>query len=511
MAFRVSGGGFATGRINLGGLEVCECTTFSKIWSSLEGGPDNLGASFYKPSPLPAGFSLLGYYGQPNNRPLYGWVLLGKDLDGGALCKPKGYSLLWSSESSKTRRNGDGYFWQPIPPDSYRAVGILVTSSSEIPSLEEISCVRVDLTEQSEDDEWLWGTPDGLHVYSQRPVVRGSSAAAVSVGTCVAAPPEGKWCLKNAEPLFWSAPCLMQIEALVNAYSPWICLHPDEPYFPSSVGWFFEQGAMLHKKGGAAEPVDLYGKNLPQGGVNDGEYWIDLPIDESAKNKVKIGNLASSEISVHVKPVLGGTATDMAFWVFYPFNGPGRAKLGVLTVPFKRVGEHVGDWEHVTVRVSNFSGELKRVYFAAHSAGQWKHSSEVEFLGGNKPVGYVSLHGHATYAKPGMVLIGGSAGVGIKDDTARGGLKLDAGSKWLLVAADHLRSPVGPAWLNFMGEWGPKISYDFAQEIRSVGRLLPDKLRRRLENLLKSLPPEILGEEGPTGPKEKRNWAGDEV
>jgi len=57
-------------------------------------------------------------------------------------------------------------------------------------------------------------------------------------------------------------------------------------------------------------------------------------------------------------------------WFFYPFNGPARARLlGVSTWQLGSIDSHVGDWEHLTFRVSNFSGKLLRLYFSQHSAG----------------------------------------------------------------------------------------------------------------------------------------------
>lgn len=59
---------------------MCQITTFNKIWSTLEGGPDNLGATFYEPSSIPEGFFMLTSYSQSNNKPLFGWVLVAKDV-----------------------------------------------------------------------------------------------------------------------------------------------------------------------------------------------------------------------------------------------------------------------------------------------------------------------------------------------------------------------------------------------------------------------------------------------
>ncbi|KAK9125757.1 hypothetical protein Scep_014603 [Stephania cephalantha] len=162
-------------------------------------------------------------------------------------------------------------------------------------------------------------------------------------------------------------------------------------------------------------PIDPTGSNLPQGGPNDNTYWLDLPIDNAAKEKVKKGDLSSCEAYFHIKPMLGATFTDLAVWFFYPFNGPTRAKVEFVNIPLGRIGEHVGDWEHMTLRVSNFTGELWRVYFFEHSGGTWVNASEVEFLGGNKAVAYSSLHGHAFYAEPGLALQGNpKLGIGIE-------------------------------------------------------------------------------------------------
>uniref|UniRef100_A0A7C9AY68 Uncharacterized protein n=1 Tax=Opuntia streptacantha TaxID=393608 RepID=A0A7C9AY68_OPUST len=66
------GGEFASGTVDLGGLIVAEVTSFNKVWTAYEGGPDNSGATFFEPTGIPQGFSILGYYAQPNNRHLFG-------------------------------------------------------------------------------------------------------------------------------------------------------------------------------------------------------------------------------------------------------------------------------------------------------------------------------------------------------------------------------------------------------------------------------------------------------
>ncbi|KAJ0677709.1 putative DNA-directed RNA polymerase [Helianthus annuus] len=80
-------------------------------------------------------------------------------------------------------------------------------------------------------------------------------------------------CLKNVNPGLHSMPNLDQVLALIEHYGPTFYFHLDEIYLPSYVPWFFENGALLYKRG---EPeghwVDPSGSNFPQGGRNDGEY-----------------------------------------------------------------------------------------------------------------------------------------------------------------------------------------------------------------------------------------------
>ncbi|GKV22016.1 hypothetical protein SLEP1_g31921 [Rubroshorea leprosula] len=478
--------GFGSGVIDLGGLLVRQLSSFTKIWATYQGGPDDLGATFFEPSEMPEGFFLLGCYSQPNNKPLFGWVLVAKDdsTDASLLAKPVDYTLVWSSESLNMKKDGNAYFWLPTPRDGYKTMGHVITNSPEKPSLDKIRCVRSDFTDGCEADTWIWGpqknvNETGFNVFSVRPSIRGSQAMGVSVGTFAAGNGNGSVnlaCLKNAKSDLSYMPNLHQIEILFQAYSPWIYFHPNEKHLPSSVSWYFIKGALLYKKGEESNPVVIEptGANLPQGGSNDGAYWLDLPVDEGAKERVKKGDLSNSQAYLHVKPMLGATFTDMAIWVFYPFNGPARAKVEFINVDLGKI-------------------------------------AELEFQGGNKPVSYSSLNGHAIYSKPGLVLQG-SSGIGIRNDTAKSTMLMDTGRQFSVVAADHLGSTVTePPWLNYFRGWGPKISYNIDDQIKTVEKALPGKLKSVFEKAVKSIPKEVLGEEGPTGPKVKANWTGDEI
>ncbi|KAJ0762285.1 putative vacuolar protein sorting-associated protein [Helianthus annuus] len=500
------GGGFANGTIDLGGLQVKQVTRFTKIWATNGGGPDNLGASFYDPDAIPQGFSSLGSYAQPNNIPLFGHVLVAKDISNNysypTLKSPIDYTLVWSSESLDIEKDGEGYVWFPVAPDGYKAVGYIFTNSSVKPALDKVECVREDFTDTPNTTLGLDNKNvldiNGLDVYDS---VGGFRVRNGSVGHL-------KGNLTN------SMPDLNQIEALIQAYAPVIYFHPDEQYLPSSVDWFFQNGALLYHKGNESKPdlVERNGSNLPQGGSNDETYWLDLPLDGSSKDRVKKGDLQDACAYFHVKPVSGGLFTDIAIWVFYPFNGGARAKVEFINISLGKLGEHVGDWEHVTLRISNFNGELNSVFFCQHGWGKWVSASGLEYHTGNKPVVYASLHGHASYPKPGRVLLGsGGADIGVKDDTDKSDKMMDTGVKAVVVATEYLApAVVEPPWLNYERKWGPKIDYDVEKEINKMKKVMIGKLKKAFERFVESIPSEMLGEDGPTGPKVKDSWSGDE-
>ncbi|GAB2287184.1 hypothetical protein Dimus_021568 [Dionaea muscipula] len=526
------GDGFATGKVSLGELEVRKITTFESIWSFRPVRGKNEGVAFYRPIGIPDGFHCLGHYCQLSDLPLHGFLLVARDLGSAdhrpAMEKPLGYTLICSADAS-SRGGVRGYFWLPNPPQGYRPTGFLVTDSPSEPSPDEIRCVRGDLTEDCEACDLILDANSGVSkdpfwVWSARPRKRGMLRRGVSVGTffCTShsTPEYGLClaCLKNLNPELHAMPNLNQVHAVIQHYGPTVFFHPDEIFLPSSVPWFFDNGALLYRDDDGeakGDSIDSTGSNLPSGGSNDGKYWIDLPGNEDKRNNLIYGNLESAVLYVHVKPALGGTFTDLAMWVFCPFNGPVTFKVGPANIPMSKMGEHVSDWEHFTLRVSNFTGELWSVYFSQHDGGKWVDASTLEFIEGNKnkPIVYSSKCGHASFPHPGTYLQGPSIlGMGVRNDVAKSDRYVDSSIKYQIIAAEYLGDDAieEPCWLQYMRDWGPTVTYDIRAELKKIINQLPVFVRFSVENLIDLFPTELWIEEGPTGPKEKDNWLGDE-
>nr|GFC03326.1 hypothetical protein [Tanacetum cinerariifolium] len=88
---------------------------------------------------------------------------------------------------------------------------------------------------------------------------------------------------------------------------------------------------------------------------------------------------------------------------------------------------------------------------------------------------------------------------------------MDTGVGGVLIAAEYMNGVVvEPPWLNYERKWGPKIDYDVDKELNKAKKVMIGKLKKAFERLVESVPSEMLGEDGPTGPKVKNNWSGDE-
>ncbi|PWA96241.1 vacuolar protein sorting-associated protein 62 [Artemisia annua] len=332
------------------------------------------------------------------------------------------------------------------------------------------------------------------------------------------------------------------LERLENiAYAaPLIYFHPDEEYFPSSVSWFFKNGAQIVDS--KPHLITNNGDNLPRNGQLDGAF-LDLPSDQPLQDKVKKGSLTDAVAYIHAKPGVNGRYTDIIIWLYYPFNGAAKLQVGPFTVPLGKAGEHVSDWEHMRLRIDNVSGRLTSVYLSQHAKGKWLQANEFEYING-RPVVYASLHGHALYNAPVKTihynakgLLGASEkqmlirefksvyprksalfsfAVGPVDEAAKSDRVFDilvSPSSYEIVSLDYgADNIVPPPWLDYTGRWGPTINLYWKEEAKMAIKFLPLPFYVKMiaNGIVSKLPDELFAQEGPAGPKMIPSWNGDE-
>ncbi len=319
------------------------------------------------------------------------------------------------------------------------------------------------------------------------------------------------------------APRLMiEYACLIDRSGPVMYLHPAESYELSSVDWFLERSKLCWQDPtdpsadpccydvGAVSVADLNDtvEQLKVEGVK--KFWFFLAPDGWG------GDLAGARSYVHAVRLRDIGVTDLQFWFFYPYNGPGtlyvRLSLdlniwpewvwedGYETGDFGNtwpLGTHTGDWEAVILRFDNSTNELLEVYMSAH--GQYHRYPldrvELEQVDSNDHVvAYSSLNGHANFPRAGsngQVLDRGE----MFDIEIVSATKLAAGLNWTakgksfaaykaydFVAID--KTLLDAPWMGYDGIWGPEFSWGLtdAQKLQIVENIFGDGLRQiRLE------------------------------
>lgn len=275
---------------------------------------------------------------------------------------------------------------------------------------------------------------------------------------------------------------LDRLEAAARQVAPILRLHPNDHYLPAPVEFFLPRVELgiWDRPSGSFDRVlgevrvgrlsmdallgqERFGQQSVSSvlGVNRRTDWrlyiygARKPSNVSASNwnrfceETRRGQIESAACYVHIRrPVDDSGALDIQYWLFYPYNG----RMG--SPPFS--AEHEGDWEHVTIRVSD-DGQPIKAYFSAHDGeGNWYRlgqSSMVTFVGDSHPVVYSAWHSHASYPTTGVIVREGSI-IDLPDDvTADGGPEIDVSQRLRLIALADT-TVQGQPWVHFSGSWG---------------------------------------------------------
>jgi hypothetical protein len=114
------------------------------------------------------------------------------------------------------------------------------------------------------------------------------------------------------------------LEAAITKYGPILQVHPDEKYDICSVEWFLSHSTLIDSQNQANNIVHPSSSQLPQGPKEGSRYYFE--IEES----VKSGNFSTGKAYVNALWKKDTTYTDIQFWFFNAYNGPGTAKFASL-------------------------------------------------------------------------------------------------------------------------------------------------------------------------------------
>ncbi|KAJ3162382.1 hypothetical protein HDU86_004862 [Geranomyces michiganensis] len=258
-----------------------------------------------------------------------------------------------------------------------------------------------------------------------------------------------------------SCPALPQFAV---KYAPILYLHSAEDYFMTDPLAMLPHVVPKDDSGNVLPgPTPLTSANLGAYSRPGSNVWL-TSLDDPEKNPAwqhgtaPVGGKSDGPITIVVTPPKGNDGViDVFYMLYYAFNH-GPKVLG------RVYGNHVGDWEYVSVRFSS-SGEPLAMYFSEHDTGTALQWSAVQKTG-DRPIVYVARGSHANYPN------NGNDGkhpyklpFGILSDATSsvttGGKLVDPAMNYRTYCYDGTKFSAGAdtqlkdvGWLDYTGNWG---------------------------------------------------------
>lgn len=272
---------------------------------------------------------------------------------------------------------------------------------------------------------------------------------------------------------------------LLTTYAPEVRLHPKEEYFPSSVDWYLKKAFLFQCKQSftpACKLVETHPTSSTLGtfSTNDSQNFLaecgilddDFAscLSDNGLSKVRKGE--KSALETPNPPVSYGHVidcdgyTDLQYWLFYPYDKAiGPFGIGWFV---SMEWSHVGDWEHVTVRIDDEQNVLG-VFLSAHgkSESKWYGFDELTKASDTHPIVYSAQGTHANYRNSGK-----QPRSKRPDDHTGKGKKWKTWKSMVKVASSQIIND--QSWVTYSGRWGETST--------------------------------LLGEESPRSPVDKSEW-----
>jgi len=279
----------------------------------------------------------------------------------------------------------------------------------------------------------------------------------------------------------------------IQKYAPSIFMNAYDNNHPASVESFFAQSVLVDQNGNTISntvtPAILAANTSSSNYLRPANNVFPSSSNdfESGGSIVSAGNnTGQSNAPVYVKVIDNGTSIDLKYYMFYTWNGFQGFQVGVITnfktqpyfMNWSRFASHYGDWEHVTVRISEDTNTLIGVYYSQHGEAQFVATPSLD---GTHPIVYPGWNSHANYAvsgtnintqildSPGIIPV---SWLKVVDVTTNSGNFVyynkpnpfySNGVQWKpwqdasqLVLLDN--NAVAAQWLSFNGNWGPTVT-----------------------------------------------------
>jgi Ricin-type beta-trefoil lectin domain-like/Vacuolar protein sorting-associated protein 62 len=441
-------------------LYVQPASRFTWIYDDAGTGADH-DISIWRPdlSQYP-GYYSLGDVAMPSHGapPRASFVVKG---DGDLLAQPVDYTSVWADHGSGGKF--DVTFWEPVAPAGYTCLGHVAVGGYYKPSTDLMRCIKSAYV-LSANSAKIWddagsGATDDVSVWEATT----KSYRSLPTSTFISRPSHpdnggaGRYWALNKSATASDELRGGAVTGLTAAtFAPRIWLDGGENYFPSSTSFFLPN--VNDTNGFLVTKQSLGCNNCTDPAFLDGQ--------RPDQNRVPV----YAEIVKRNTP--GIDTTDILYWTFYPYNNGKVVCVGDLDPLLGcigdrvRFGNHVGDWEHMTVRF--IDGRPADVSLAQHDSGQ-------RFTYGEKYLGLAGFH-ETAYAAQGSHGLYPNTGRHIYKDLPNGDYLADYTSTGM--AWDTWKTVVPFAWqsrgtytgalsfLNIESRWGnPKSGCGFWEAV----------------------------------------------
>ncbi len=519
-------------------IEYISHHDFEIIWND-SGSGASMDASYWAPVNIPDGYYYLGHFAKTGHSLNLDsdYTILIKPLVADSVSKPMYFE--WIYDDYKTGSDWDVAILNPIPAPGYTCLGHVAIRAHRVPSVDEfpgLVCVASQYVVRAVAGEQTWNDrgSGGRHDFSSWRNIPAPDVDGLDVHTFVGHRSYDVPVSLSAQYVLQRSSCSSGIENipsddlydLIRSYAPSVVYHPQENYMPDDAELVFNNSMMKYgvvKNENSYDDFSIEDANeIPASIILETVYpkidkasvkrflidsnYIDTDIGQNVWLRIP-DNLWGGNIhqgKAYVKVVLNENQpfTDLVFYLFYPYNGPGKYEYGCGAIEqrnqLSRAGRHQGDWEYFTLRLAKGSTYTApkpvAIYLSMHSGGNWINYELLKRVD-NRPAVFSAKDSHAMYASDGIhdycrakqMNIGICTAYVDLQDYCGWGAVLDVANKFVIVSD---RSTI-PRSITFDGRWGDyeKVSEDYPMNTGTYQTV----------------------ESGPTGPTAKDSWSNPDV
>ncbi|MEC3978743.1 Vps62-related protein [Amycolatopsis sp. H20-H5] len=442
-------------------VSVRPADQFQRIWDDGGSGADH-DVSIWRPDVSRySGYRSLGDvvmkgYGAPSN------TFLVRD-DAGVAARPVGYRLIWDDRGSGG--DHDVSLWEPVAPAGYTCLGSVAEHGYDTPpSTDVVRCLQSSYTTDGapgkEWDDSGSGAHHDVSFWQANPVDHLGLSPSTFVARGGHDDNGGGQRYRVIDKTRTDVPALSgQPVTLATAgeFAPRVRLHPAEYYFPSTAEFHLGN---VHQSNGYL--------------VTNQALGCDSCTDPAFLNGMRPGSAAVSAYAEVVHRTDKGRpteVTDVVYWMFYPYNSGKRVCVGLMSRwgcvgGYSTFGNHVGDWEHVTLR---FVGNLPaKIFYSQHDGGQeFTFGDKHVRLAGWRPEVYSAKGSHGSYPGTGVHVYRELPNGDNLSDVTGAGIAWDTAPALVPFAWQPRGTYAGPlSWLNLTSRWGnPKSGCEISGPI----------------------------------------------